>query len=142
MIALTSTIIGTAALLPGCYVDSRTARLLPTQICLAGGCAQLTREWCGAQCAALNYSIAGVKAGHECCCGNALPTSAVRVASSECKVTCTGDDGETCGGNVRLWAFHAPPPPGLPLYRDSRCEFFSLNYIPEYLTNLMVLLND
>ena len=112
---------GNSISLPGCYVDSRSARQLREHVvCVAGEgpCATLTREYCGSQCKALGYPLAGVEASHECSCGHAL-TSPTKIAPvSECNETCTGHyKNESCGGFLRLWVFDSSsvgPPPPLP----------------------------
>lgn len=113
---------GAVALAPAakgrCLVDKASARQLAHQICeITGGCAYLSHEWCAQQCRIHNYSIAGVEAGHQCCCGNELTNSTALANSSDCNITCTGNASETCGGIFRLWAFdpantpNPPPPP-------------------------------
>ena len=53
--------------LPGCYLDSRSARQLGHQVCLVdGGCATLTREWCAQQCRAEGFTVAGVSCRLPC----------------------------------------------------------------------------
>ena len=51
-----------AAVLPGCYVDDASQRLLGKTICeKTGGCTALTLEYCAAACRALHYGVAGVE---------------------------------------------------------------------------------
>ena len=41
---------------PGCFVDDVHNRQFPHQVCLVtGGCATLSREWCGQQCSASGF---------------------------------------------------------------------------------------
>ena len=107
-----------AAALPSCVVDDPSARQLSKQICLeSGGCATLTVRWCAEQCRLGNFSLGGVEAGHQCCCGQALTnsSSAAAVPMAQCDAACTGNASETCGGKYRLYVFDpktvAPPPP-------------------------------
>ena len=102
--------------LPRCVVDNVTSRQLPHQVCeVTGGCALLSVEWCAAECRKANFSLAGVEAGHQCCCGNALTDATAQAPTSDCSSPCTGNASETCGGSLRLWVFVpttvGPPPP-------------------------------
>ena len=122
--------VASAALVPGCYVDVRERRQLPRQVCLAtGGCATLSREWCGWQCQALGFALAGVEASHQCACADALTTPDQAAPASECNETCTGAANETCGGNLRVWVFEAgsvgpapPTPAPTPRPHDARLQ--------------------
>ena len=112
--------------LPACVVDSADARQLDTEICeVSGGCAELTVRWCAAQCRAASFALAGVEAGHQCCCGDELTDASALADPSECDVPCTGNASETCGGSYRLYVVDAstvpppPPPPDDPV-ADSR----------------------
>ena len=122
-----------AAVLPGCYVDDASQRLLGKTICeKTGGCTALTLEYCAAACRALHYGVAGVEAGHACYCDHALPATARKAAAaSECNATCSGTTSpgiarEACGGSLRLFAYNAtttplPPPPVAPsAFPDTR----------------------
>ena len=116
-----------AAKQPGhCIIDTVASRQLTHEVCeISGGCETLSLEWCAAQCRANNFLLAGVEAGHQCCCGNALTNATALAADSECDTPCTGNASETCGGKLRLWAFDPttvgppPPEPALPT-TDSR----------------------
>jgi hypothetical protein len=105
-----------AAPMPGCYVDQPDPdRQLPHQICLVtGGCATLSREWCGQQCQLAGFKLAGVEASHQCACGNKLRDPLAAAPIKSCNETCTGAKGETCGGKFRVFVFDAksvgPPP--------------------------------
>ena len=64
----------------------------------------LTPKYCAQLCKNQNYALAGVEAGSECFCGNAVAPGAVKVGSNECDQPCIGQGGtntELCGGNWR-----------------------------------------
>ena len=114
----------------GCFHESAqskgqwnaSTRQLPHQVCeLSGPCATLSRGWCGAACARLNFTLAGVEAGHQCACGNALLNASAIAPASACNRLCTGTEPwarQTCGGVNTVEVFpvkSAPPiPPPLP----------------------------
>jgi hypothetical protein len=91
------------------------ARTLPHTVTLSSG--SNSREWCAAQCAAANYSLAGVEFGVACFCGNALPPGITPLPLAACgAVPCAAAPGEGCGGADILSVYPAacPPAPGLP----------------------------
>jgi hypothetical protein len=104
----------------GCYVDSPD-RVLPTQTADAFTC--LTREYCAALCAAIAAPISGAEFAGQCFCGPSLPSSAVKVADSECNMACSGDNQTTCGGSYRISVSSAvctgPPQPSPCAYNVS-----------------------
>lgn len=104
----------------GCYVDSPD-RVLPTQTADAFTC--LTREYCAALCAAIAAPISGAEFAGQCFCGPSLPSSAVKVADSECNMACSGDTQTTCGGSYRISVSSAvctgPPQPSPCAYNVS-----------------------
>ena len=107
-------------LLPSCFIDRTSPRQLPHEICEKGDgiCTALSRESCGSACHAAGFPVAGVEAGHYCCCGHALLNASAAVPAQQCGSPCTGNVSETCGGSLRLYAYAArrgPPPPPPPL---------------------------
>ena len=109
-----------------CYIDNVQHRQLNHQICeISGSCTFLSIESCAQSCRALNYTYAGVEAGHQCACGNTLTNKSANVDQSECNVPCTGNSKQTCGGNLRVWIYKQqgvpspPPSPVAPVF-DSR----------------------
>ena len=105
-------------------MDTTTNRQLTHQVCeIYQGCEILSHEWCAQQCRSQNFELAGVEAGHQCCCGHNLTNASASavVDDSECQIPCTGNafvgKNESCGGNLRLWWFGSkdvPSPPPLP----------------------------
>ena len=59
-----------------------------------GGCATLSREYCGQQCQIAGFKLAGVEAGHQCACGHALVAPTQTAPGSECNEPCTGTSNE------------------------------------------------
>jgi hypothetical protein len=96
----------------GCYIDS-PERILPTQTADAFTC--LTREYCASLCASIGAPVSGGEFASQCFCGPSLPSSAVKVADSECNMACSGDSNATCGGSYRISVSSAictgPPEP-------------------------------
>ena len=96
-----------------CYVDTKS-RILGWDssgyVAHASSGGVLTPKYCAQLCKDKNYyaprqrSFAGVKAGSECFCGNAVAPGAVKVGSNECDQPCRGQGGtntELCGGSSR-----------------------------------------
>ena len=89
---------------------------------------------CGARCRALNYTMAGVEAGHECICGHFIKDPQLVAPDDECELPCVGipptggQPAAFCGGRYRLWAANVtdippappPPPPPPPDFLESR----------------------
>jgi hypothetical protein len=84
--------------------------------------------WCAAQCAQLNFSLAGVEAGHECVCGNSLADASQAVPAAQCDSPCVSDPSASCGGIFRVLVANVsdvppappPPPPPAPDYLEPR----------------------
>ncbi|KAK0631086.1 WSC domain-containing protein [Bombardia bombarda] len=83
----------------GCFVDNDVVaglpHVLPDGTLLSS---DLTAAKCAEHCA--GYAYFGVEGGSECYCGNAVPTTAA--PASECKLPCSGNSKELCGGLFRL----------------------------------------
>ena len=111
-----------------CFNDSLSAhgsRVMQLEHVVCEPCTALDGiEWCAAQCRAANYSLAGVEAGHECVCGNALADPTALTPPEQCDTPCVSNPHETCGGMFRLYAANVsavpPPPPPPPDFLESR----------------------
>ncbi|KAH8812457.1 WSC-domain protein, partial [Xylogone sp. PMI_703] len=106
----------------GCYTEAKTGRALPD---LAYTDNSMTLEECAATCSGFTYF--GVEYYHECHCGNAIASTAAPAAETDCKLACSGNKSEICGGNSRLSIFKVdatvppPPPPALAPYTSQGC---------------------
>ena len=114
--------------LPGCFVDTgpvgsgQKGRQMVHQVCeVSGMCSGLTRERCAQACRALNYTLFGVEAGHQCYCDNKIahPGALLPSGSTHCNKPCSGAkrcvgaEHETCGASNQLWVeeVHGVPLP-------------------------------
>lgn len=83
----------------GCFVDSTLARILPIQ---QPDSNTLTVEGCINTCSSLGYSTAGVEWQVQCFCGSEILNGGYRATSPfarlSCKMACSGDATEGCGG--------------------------------------------
>ncbi|KAK2592716.1 hypothetical protein QQS21_009591 [Conoideocrella luteorostrata] len=87
----------------GCFVDSTSARVLPTLINQGGN----TPAKCNAACADAGFPYAGVEFGSQCFCAPA-PQQAL-VASSDCTKECPGNSAENCGGPNAIRIYSSVP---------------------------------
>jgi hypothetical protein len=69
-----------------------------------GGNDQLTVAVCQDACYRAAFIFAGVKAGRECWCGDAV-LGDLAASADDCDTPCPGDKNETCGGSKRLNVF-------------------------------------
>jgi hypothetical protein len=87
----------------GCYVDDTQARILPVQ---QPDSSSLTVEGCINTCSALGYSTAGVEYSVQCYCGTSILNGGYLATSPyarrSCKLPCSGDATEGCGGRVLM----------------------------------------
>ena len=83
----------------GCYQDTNQ-RVLAGYV--TGGSGN-TQETCVAACKSRGYRVAGVEYGRECWCGGSVPPT--KAPEGDCNMVCAGDQGELCGGSLRLGVF-------------------------------------
>eukprot|EP01064_Diplonema_japonicum_P016060 TRINITY_DN24084_c0_g1_i1.p1 TRINITY_DN24084_c0_g1~~TRINITY_DN24084_c0_g1_i1.p1 ORF type:complete len:652 (+),score=56.36 TRINITY_DN24084_c0_g1_i1:51-2006(+) len=95
---------GSAAVVPsatyeGCFANSVNSRLFPVlaYISPSGN----TMEECTAACFHNGYSYAGMEYRRECWCGNSV-SSSLKVPEDKCKLQCSGNSQQTCGGHAKL----------------------------------------
>jgi len=88
----------------GCYSEGSPQRALTglTPPAPVGG---FTVELCSTAC--YGYTYFGVEYGNQCYCGQAINAGSVNQSSSipsvnGCSMTCSGDQGEYCGGKLGL----------------------------------------
>ena len=67
----------------------------------------MTQETCVGTCSTRGYRYAGVEFGKECYCANTLNSVAnggksAQAGEGDCSMSCSGDDGEFCGGSARI----------------------------------------
>ncbi|KIM29565.1 hypothetical protein M408DRAFT_22898, partial [Serendipita vermifera MAFF 305830] len=79
----------------GCYTDKVTSRTLAFG---QPASAAMTIEKCQATCLAGGFKYAGVEYSVECFCANTLTVGAGPANDGRCKMPCSGDASETCGG--------------------------------------------
>lgn len=94
----------------GCWTNQEpiTPAALPT---LLYDNATNTLESCTSGCVDSGYTIAGVQNSTQCYCGNAMRSeSAVLTVDSSCRLTCSGNAAEICGGANRLSIFSSAYP--------------------------------
>ncbi|KAL0953187.1 hypothetical protein HGRIS_004442 [Hohenbuehelia grisea] len=89
----------------GCYTDNVVNRTLQTLVRINGGA---TLQTCVAACTSNEYAIAGygytyaaLEYADECWCGNSIGGASLR-PEKECRMACTADKQEFCGGRVRM----------------------------------------
>lgn len=77
----------------------------------------MTIEMCTATCDSYGYAVAGLEYGSECYCGT-LEDIENTLVSGECKMACSGDSSEVCGGpnaiNIYIDASNVPATVVLP----------------------------
>lgn len=64
----------------------------------------MTIETCAAFCS--NFALFGLEYGGECYCGNQLATGSTVAPSSDCAMSCGGNNTQFCGGPNRLTVFN------------------------------------
>jgi hypothetical protein len=100
-----------ATVTPGCYTDSLSNRLLP-HMPLKNMDPTINAETCNAACAAKNYTVGGLEAGHACMCGNELtPPIGPLLPMIDCCTPCIGNASQVCGGEFKLLVFNVGKPP-------------------------------
>ncbi|KAF3388693.1 hypothetical protein F1880_004321 [Penicillium rolfsii] len=55
--------------------------------------------WCYDRCTAWNAAVFALSGGSDCLCGDELPPSSDKVASSKCSTPCNGWPSDMCGGS-------------------------------------------
>ena len=92
-----------------CMIDEESSRLLSMPQSIPN---LISPEACLDSCASQLFTIAGLQAGSECWCGNALNLAADEqpskreVDQSECSTPCNGEEpAQTCGGPLRMRLF-------------------------------------
>jgi hypothetical protein len=85
----------------GCYTDSVTARMLRNYTVSPGAAQALNVGICTTACYDLAFPYAGLEFGQECFCDTLMQTI-VKAPEAECNMTCSGDTGEICGGDLRI----------------------------------------
>lgn len=85
----------------GCYEDSLSARMLRNLMFSPGTEQALNVETCAMACHDSAFPYAGLEFGQECFCDTLMQTI-VTAPETECNMTCPGDSGEICGGNLRI----------------------------------------
>ncbi|KAF8738930.1 Copper radical oxidase, partial [Rhizoctonia solani] len=88
-----------------CTVD-QSARVLDEYSFTDGS--SMSPATCIAACAQRNFVLAGVENGNECYCGNTIK-QAYPTKDSDCRVPCSGDDAQFCGGGWRLMVYIKAP---------------------------------
>ncbi|KAK8257222.1 WSC domain-containing protein [Phyllosticta capitalensis] len=97
------TVSSTPAALPsdvvsqGCFIDNGNPHPLPSQ---AYANSSNTPALCASACRAAGYQYAGTQYSAECWCGNYQPTT--NTSSSDCSMSCSGDNSQKCGSGYRL----------------------------------------
>ncbi|PQE05807.1 WSC domain-containing protein [Rutstroemia sp. NJR-2017a BVV2] len=86
----------------------------------------MTDESCISYCSSKGLNYAGTEYSSECYCGNTLTSGAGPAPALDCKMPCSGNSSEPCGGPSRLnlfWNGKAPPQtnPGTGLWNFSGC---------------------
>lgn len=85
----------------GCYIDSVTARMLRNYTVSPGAAQALNVGICTTACYDLAFPYAGLEFAQECFCDTLMQTI-VKAPEAECNMTCSGDTGEICGGDLRI----------------------------------------
>lgn len=82
----------------GCWSDDLSEALEHSQF----SDETVSVDGCTESCSGDGWSLAGLKEGNQCWCGNALEGFSSRVVDMSCHLVCAGNDGQTCGGPGRL----------------------------------------
>ncbi len=114
-LALVLVQLADAAVTPGCYNDDDLAspphRLLP-YMPLKNMDPTIDAQTCDAACAAKNYTVGGLEAGHACFCGNELaPPIGPSQPFMDCCTPCIGNASQVCGGEFKILIFNVGQPP-------------------------------
>ena len=83
----------------GCYINNAKQIVSErhyNQVTMSSG-------WCWRYCDA--YKSYGVQDSTQCFCGLSWSHEPVKVNDSECKLKCSGNDLQTCGGKTRMRVF-------------------------------------
>ena len=87
------------------YVDTGCYRYIGNEIRFERGQSfqHATNGACQQYCD--TFQSYGYKYGYLCFCGLSWPNGPIKVNDSECKIKCTGNDGQTCGGKTAIHVF-------------------------------------
>ncbi|RDW66140.1 E set [Coleophoma cylindrospora] len=97
----------------GCYTDPGPRTLASASY--TDGTA-MTDESCISYCDNLGYIYAGTEYADECYCGDAIASTGVVAASTDCNMACAGNSTEACGAGNRLTVFwNGKTPPAGPM---------------------------
>ncbi|KAL5888685.1 hypothetical protein ACKVWC_003943 [Pyricularia oryzae] len=112
----------------GCYTSVSNPDTLPFRAEVPR--ANMTVEKCQAACKGNGYRFAGLEYYGECRCGSFIGGS--KVDESDCKLACTGDKSQVCGGNSRISIYEDPTFPVAASvttddYKNIGCHVASLN---------------
>ncbi|KAM0253586.1 hypothetical protein ACHAQJ_007214 [Trichoderma viride] len=89
----------------GCYTEGTSARALASTTYSDDG---MTLESCATFCA--SYTYFGVEYSRECYCGNSFSAGSKLTTSSDCSMTCAGNDCDFCGAGSRLSVYSRNAP--------------------------------
>ncbi|XP_046555864.1 integumentary mucin C.1-like [Haliotis rubra] len=88
----------------GCYSQSNSDRLLPTDDDISDN--SMTIPMCSAHCRDLDKPYIALHKGKDCSCGSTLDTSGhTLLADSECDKACMGDSSTFCGATLKVSVF-------------------------------------
>jgi hypothetical protein len=94
--------------LKGCFTDSTASRGL-NAFAFANSTG-MTEELCVNTCQAKGFSVAGIEYGIECFCGNALASTSLSAALTDCQAMfCPGNTKEYCSAGNRLLVYSIGP---------------------------------
>ena len=91
----------------GCWSDGNGLQTLDT---LLSDSSTTTIESCTQGCTDAGFAIAGLENGSKCYCGNVTRNYASAVVDMSCRLPCSGNNAEYCGGANRLSLFSNGPP--------------------------------
>lgn len=86
-----------------CYLDNLQNRILNHAQEI--GSSNMSIGSCQGQCQGLGYKYYGLENGSDCYCGNSINGNPSQLPGSQCDMTCTGDDLDNCGGNLKMNLF-------------------------------------
>ncbi|KAI4287646.1 MAG: hypothetical protein L6R35_003099 [Caloplaca aegaea] len=84
----------------GCYTEGVGGRALANKQTASD---EMTVASCGAFCS--DYQYFGIEYRSECFCGNLIGNNAAKVAETDCRMTCSGNSTQYCGGANRLTVY-------------------------------------
>ncbi|RVD84119.1 uncharacterized protein DFL_005886 [Arthrobotrys flagrans] len=86
----------------GCYDDSTSNAILSEAFYTSP---KMTQSLCQDLCYGQEFTLAGLKNGNECVCGDQFISAPIQDGKGQCTKACAGNENEHCGGEFFLEVF-------------------------------------